>query len=192
MKIFIITLVVACVVAAVFFIWSGWGIQARRLWAFRTDVPDFRTPFVVSDSILPPAAVQQLQDRAVFVVRQLEQDWSSFDLWMQLASLRKVAGDTAGAAVAWEFASKLNPTASLPLHNLGNLYAYELQDSTRAEAYYSRALAVGKNDISLYVSVYEFYRFIQKDDVTAKRYLDEGIANNLLNAEDLRALLQSF
>ncbi len=172
--------------------WSDWGREMRRSWALRSEIPDFQTPLVVIDPIFVPSVAQQLKDQAAAAVKQLATDWKSFDGWMQLAAIRKVAGDLQGAAAAWEFAYQLRPIAVLPLHNLGNLYGYELHDAARAEAYYLRALALDKNNIALYRSIYEFYRFIKKDDATAKRYLQEGINNNLLNAQDLESLLRSF
>ncbi len=174
------------------FVWSDWGHETRRLWALRPEAPDFQMPLVVADPLFAPPAVQQLKNQAAAAAKQLAADWKSFDGWMQLAAIRKVAGDLQGAAAVWEFASKLRPIAALPLHNLGNLYGYDFADSVRAEQYYLRALALDKNDIPLYRSVYEFYRFIKKDNATARRYLQEGINNNLLNAKDLESLLKSF
>jgi tetratricopeptide (TPR) repeat protein len=185
-------LVVVMAMGIGFFVWSDWGINVRRLWLLRFQIPDFHTAFVVRDPLLSPATAQQLLDQAAATVKQLDADWTSFDRWMQLAALRKVAGDLRGAAEAWEFASMLEPAIALPLHNLGNLYSYDLRDATKAEAYYLRALPLGENDILLYRSIYEFYRFIKKDDARARQYLQEGIDNNVLNAQDLEALLRSF
>lgn len=190
-NIFFLALLVV-VIGVGFFVWGDLVRETWRLWALRAEAPDFRSPLVVVDPLFAPPTAQQLKDQAVAAAKQLAMDWKSFDGWMQLAAIRKVAGDLQGAARSWEFASKIRPIAAVPLHNLANLYGYDLADPARAEVYYLRALALDKNDIPLYRSVYEFYRFIKKDEATARRYLQEGIANNLLSAEDLHSLLRSF
>lgn len=180
------------VVAFGLFAWTDWGVRARRLWTLRGSIPEFRAPLVVSDPIFSQELVRQLKDQAVAAVKQLDADQLSFDGWMQLAAIRKIAGDLRGAAAAWEFAHTLQPKNSLPLHNLGNLYGYEFHDAIAAEEYFRRALPLGPNDIALYRSAYEFYRFIKKDDTAARVILEEGIALNPLNDQDFQNLLSSF
>jgi tetratricopeptide (TPR) repeat protein len=77
-------------------------------------------------------------------------------------------------------------------HNLGDLYAYFLKDTQKAEENFLKALENGPDQIYIYRNVYEFYRYAMKDDVKAKQILEQGIKANPGNSQDLQNLLNNF
>lgn len=122
---------------------------------------------------------------------ELKKTPSSFNTWLELAMYQKMAGDYQGAVISWTYASKLAPGDFISLGNLGNLYAYFLNDKVKAEAYYKKAIVNGPTQENLYTQLAETYRDIFHDNVKAKAVVEQGLVKlpNNVNLLRLKASL---
>lgn len=131
--------------------------------------------------------------KIIEISAKLKADKTLVNDWILLGVYRKIIGDYFGAAEVWEYAGKISPGAYMPFNNLGDLYAYYLKDSKKAEQNFQTAIKKGQNQIHIYRSFYEFYRYVVKNDTKAKAVLEQGIAANPGESSlDLQNLLQSF
>ena len=96
--------------------------------------------------------------------------------WIALGTAQKMAGDYQGSVISWDYASRLVPSDYVSLGNLGNLYAYFLNDKVKAETYYKRAIVNGPKQPYLYIQLGQVYRDLFKDVAKAKATADQGLA----------------
>ena len=61
----------------------------------------------------------------------------------------------------------------------------DMRNYAKAEANFKLAIKADPNQINVYRSFYELYRFGFKDDIKAKAILEEGIKANSNKAQDL-------
>lgn len=98
-----------------------------------------------------------------------------FEDWMDLAMYQKLVGDYEGAVISWKYSGRLRPADYVHLGNLGNLYAYYLQDRANSEMYYKQAFTNGPTQVYLYFQLAEIYIDVYKDNVAARTVLEEGL-----------------
>jgi len=126
------------------------------------------------------------------LIVELKQNPNSFDLWLKLAIYRKMLGDYEGAREIWEYTSKMAPNDAISFNNLGDLYAYYLKDSAKAEENFLKALKNGPDQVYVYRNVHDFYLNVMKDKAKAKKILEDGIKANPGASQDLQNLLKSY
>lgn len=107
---------------------------------------------------------------------ELKKDHSLFNNWIQLGIYQKAAGDFAGAALSWKYASAIATKDFISLGNLGNLYAYFLNDTDTAETYYKKAILNAPAQAYLYVQLAEMYRDLEKNRTKASAVVDQGLS----------------
>lgn len=112
--------------------------------------------------------------------------------WIELGLYRKLIGDLDGAREAWEYAAYIRPGDFIPLSNLGDLYAYSLNNPKKAEEYFLKAIEAEPSVVMIYEKLYEVYRFLLKDDKKAREILEEGIRKNPSTSERLAEILKSW
>lgn len=123
---------------------------------------------------------------------QLKKDSDNLENWLVLGVYRKIIGDYEGAREVWEYASAIRPQNSVSFNNLGELYAYYLKDSQKAEENYAQALENDPSAIYIYRNFFDFYRYVAKDPAKARAILEKGIAANPSTSSDLKNLLETL
>lgn len=165
-----------------------------------TPVPVPQTKRQVPALPFPPIIKAQLSDEskvlAMGAIKEdtdiLKKDSSDESRWIDLGLQRNFIGDYNGAREAWEYASYLRPNDFIPLHNLGDLYAYSLNDYAKSEMYYRKSIAADPSQLIVYQKLYELYRFKIKDNVKARAILEDGIAKNPATSAWLKKILDEF
>lgn len=141
---------------------------------------------------LPEDARKIARENIEKLIVELKQNPNSFDLWLELAIYRKMISDYEGAKEIWEYTSKMVPNDAISFNNLGDLYAYYLKDSVKAEENFLKALKNGTDQIYIYRNAHDFYLNVMKDKAKAKRILEDGIKVNPGASQDLQNLLKSY
>lgn len=133
-------------------------------------------------------AITKIQDLS----SQLKKDSDNLENWLVLGVYRKIIGDYNGAREVWEYANVIRPENSISFNNLGELYAYYLKDSKKAEENYTKAIENDPSAIYIYRNFFDFYRYVAKDTIKARALLEKGIAANPATSSDLKNLLESL
>jgi tetratricopeptide (TPR) repeat protein len=100
--------------------------------------PDFRKPIVYSASVSVEVRASAEAQRAQNVAT-LEKNSQDFNAWMNLAVVKKIAGDYRGAEEIWLYAIKAWPESSIAFGNLADLYQNFLKDPAKAKLYSDQA-----------------------------------------------------
>ncbi len=153
--------------------------------------PNLDRPFNVTTD-LPEDAQKIAKDKIEKLTSELKQNPALFEDWLVLGIYRKMLGDYEGAKECWEYAAAINPQSPTPFNNLGDLYAYYLNDSQKAEENFLKAIKNGPDQIYIYRSTYELYRYALKDDAKARAILEQGIKANPTTSQDLQNLLNNY
>jgi len=154
-------------------------------------IPNLDKPVNITAD-LPEDIKKITEEKIEKLISDLKQDSSRFEDWLVLGIYRKMLGDLEGAREYWEYAAFLKPQSPIPFNNLGDLYANYLKDNKKAEENFLIAIKNGPDQIYIYRSFYEFYRYVMKDNVKAKQILEQGINANPNTSQDLKSLLNSF
>ncbi len=120
----------------------------------------------------------------------LKKNPSDFSAWLDLAMYQKAGGDFDGAIITWEYAGKLSPSDYISIANIGNLYAYDIKDNTKAIYYYEKAINKSPKQVYLYTQLAGIYFDIIKDKTKALEIINRGLKNipndeTLLNWKDI-------
>ncbi len=153
--------------------------------------PDFRAPIAYADTVSPEVRAA-LAARAKALQEKLAKD--SFDLaaWIDLGTIRKMAGDYRGAETAWVFVNAVAPEHPTAIANLADLYMNFLHDYPKAESRYLRLIALDTHQVGAYASLGMLYQHFYKIQTTAaEEILLKGIAANP-DAIDLRIQLARY
>ncbi len=148
--------------------------------------PDYTKPIIFSPSLdanLSATIRVQFEE----VKSMLAKKPTDFDAWIRLGTLHKLAGDYQGAAVYWEYVSKLYPKNVVTFSNLGDLYMNFLKEYPKAELNYKTVIKLKPDYIDSYRNLYSLYRYLYKTNTSAAAdILTEGLTNNPNNAELLQ------
>jgi len=155
-----------------------------------TEVPDLDR-MVVNDKTLSAEVVGILKIKIADLSDFLKGDPGQFDKWLDLGINRKIAGDYEGAIEAWTYASALRPQNSISFNNLGDLYAYYLNEPQKAEENLLQAIENGSNEVYLYFKTHDFYKYVMKDATKARNIVEQGIKANP-TSQELKDLLNSL
>lgn len=153
-----------------------------------TSAPDFRAPVSCTFSAEVCAEIAKKVSAAVAA---LEKNDADLGAWINLGTLRKIAGDHKGAAQAWEFVSSVYPTNPLSFSNLGDLYKNYLHDNAKAEQNYLTAIKNYPENIDAYRALAEMYAAGYRGGSSAQDVLQKGIQANP-SAVDLHVLLARY
>lgn len=154
-------------------------------------VPDLDRPLIIKNS-LNEEILQRVTADIANIVAALKENSNQFDLWTQLASLRKLIGDYLGARDALDFANQLGPKNSVGYSMLANLYWSELKDYPKAEKNFLKVIENDPSDTGVYRNLSDLYRYsyTQKAD-QADDILLKGLQTNL-NHRDLISYLAAY
>jgi len=174
-----------------YYIWRDLVQEQKNVQHSVAHIPNLDRPINITAN-LPEDAQKIAQEKIEKLNSELKQDPSLFENWLVLGIYRKMIGDLEGAKECWEYAGFLSPQSPIPFNNLGDLYANYLKDSKKAEENFLIAIKNGPDQIYIYRSFCEFYRYTMKDNAKAKQILEQGISANPTTSQDLKNLLDNF
>lgn len=154
-------------------------------------LPNLSRPINIPSS-LPEESKVAVKAKIERLEADLKKDPTQYANWLELGLSWKFIDDFEGARLCWEYAAAIGPDGFIAFNNLGDLYAYYLNSTAKAELNYKLALAKGPDQIYVYRAVYDFYRNVLKNDALAKKTLEDGIAKNPKTSKDLKYLLDNF
>lgn len=130
------------------------------------------------------------QDAANKLQAMLKNDPTSGALWINLGTVRKMAGDYEGAKEAWEYVAAAAPNNTGALSNLADLYANFLKDNAKAESYYEKVISLAPQSTDAYKDLATIYATMNTSVANnrAEEILAQGIDANP-RAFDLRLIL---
>ena len=99
------------------------------------------------------------------------------DDWIAVGVIKKFFNDYEGTRDAWEYAGVLYPNNALSFANLGNLYAFYLNDPAKAEFNFRKAISNDPYQPGYYLNLADFYRtaYVAKKS-EAPKILLEGMS----------------
>lgn len=130
------------------------------------------------------------QNAADKLQAMLQDDPSSGGLWINLGTVRKMAGDYEGARQAWEYVANAAPNNTGALSNLADLYANFLKDNAKAETYYNKIIKLAPQGTDAYKNLATLYMTMNTPVANSKA--EEVLANGIdanPRAYDLRLIL---
>lgn len=139
-------------------------------------------PIIVKKS-LAEATVILAKKKIGEAVAAIELNYDYDSPWLDLGAYRKLIGDYTGAIAAWEFLGVIRPNAYVSYHNLGDLYAFTLNNPQKGEQYFLKSLQVGPANIQGYLALAVLYHdsaVLGKADQVEKILL-RGVAANAGN-----------
>ena len=171
---------------------SGDGSYTVKLIPEKTaaKAPDYTKPLVFSASITP-AVKTVLQSQFTTTVAGLNKDKYDFNMWVNLGSVRHMAGDEQGAKEIWEYVSLVWPSNAASFNSLGDLYANFLKDYAKAESNYLIAIKNKPADTNPYKNLFTLYYNAGYNKNKAEGILKQGIAA-VPKAVDMQVLLARY
>jgi cytochrome c-type biogenesis protein CcmH/NrfG len=139
-------------------------------------MPDLDRKVVFTNASLPADQKIVVSQKISTIQADLKKNAANFPDWINLGMYEKMAGDYQGTILTWQYAARLAPSSYIPLADLGNLYAYFLNDTAKGEDYYRQAIAKGPDQSNLYAQLAEIYRDSDKDISKAKAIIDQGLS----------------
>lgn len=107
---------------------------------------------------LSPAMEKSARDKIANAVNMIVDNYD-YDLpWLELGGYRKIIGDYEGALQAWLFLSEIRPNSFVPLHNIGDLYAFVLKNHQKGEQYLLASLELNDGNTQGYVALATLYQ----------------------------------
>jgi len=145
------------------------------------------------DASLAPDVQAALRAQENTLIGQLKTNPARLDVWLQLGTDRKIAGDYDGAIVAWDYvAANKSNIQYIAYGNLGDLYMNFLKDYPKAEANYKAAIALQPTFIDYYRDLFTLYTSFYKTNTTAAAdIVAQGLKANP-NNPDLLQLQQQL
>ncbi len=98
-----------------------------------------------------------LNAQFVTIQKMLASNPTSFDAWMDLGIIRKMAGDYPGAAEDWEYVSAIYPRNNVSFYNLGDLYTNFLQNYPKAATALKKEVANDPKNVNAYLALFQLY-----------------------------------
>jgi hypothetical protein len=139
-------------------------------------IPDLNRPVTSNTSVrVSTEAIVRATQEILPLQTTLKKNPADFNSWLNLGMYQKMAGDYIGASISWQYASKLAPTDFISLSDLGNLYAYYLNDKVKGEAYYKAAIVNGPTQGNIYIQLAEVYRDLFGDKNKALAIINQGL-----------------
>ena len=142
--------------------------------------PSLDRPVVISDS-LSAEAQAILTNNIEELTKQLRASPDRVDLWLNLGTHRKIAGDYEGAIEAWKYVAETGSDSVnyVAYQNLGGIYMDFLKDYEAAEVNLRRVISINPSVLGAYQTLSNLYRYLYKTDTNlAEQILLEGLRNN--------------
>ncbi len=118
--------------------------------------PNWHTP-LVSSPALSSDVNAALASQFSTIQQLLAKNPTDFNAWIDLGTIRKTAGDYAGAAEDWQYVSDIYPGNIVSFFNLGDLYANFIHDYPKAAAAYRQEITNDPTNVDAYISLFQLY-----------------------------------
>jgi cytochrome c-type biogenesis protein CcmH/NrfG len=144
---------------------------------------------------VPPGSDKKTTEKIMNLSLDIKKDPSNVGKWIDLGLWRRNVGDFEGAKEAWEYANLLRPNNPVILGNLGVVYGYDLGKVDKAENYFIEAIKADPLYEYVYIQVHNFYRDVKRDNVQAKKILEQGVKalpNSLILRDMLKGQIAPF
>jgi tetratricopeptide (TPR) repeat protein len=144
-------------------------------------------------SDMAPEVCTNIQTRDATIVARLQKSSTDFAAWVDLGTLRKIAGDYPGAIAAWNYVVALYPSNATAYYNLGDLYQNSLKDYAKAEVNYLLAIKYAPSDPGSYENLFTIYTTTsyKAGTTAAADILKKGIVANPKSV-DLQVMLARY
>jgi len=154
--------------------------------------PSLMGAIVISPTLAPDVQAA-LRVNEQNLITQLKAAPTRLDLWLKLGVYRKMAGDYAGAQVAWQYVvSSPSNLSYVAYGNLGELNLDFLKNYPKAEADYKAAISLNPQVIDYYRELFLMYTTVYKVGTTAAAdIIAQGLKANP-NNPDLLQLQQQI
>jgi tetratricopeptide (TPR) repeat protein len=148
--------------------------------------PSLSGSIIIAPSVAPDVAAA-LRTNEQTLITQLKAAPTRVDLWLSLGVYRKIAGDYAGAIVAWDYVAQTGPKTInyIAYGDLGDLYQNFDTNLPKAEADYKAAIAINPNVIQYYSDLYYLYG-TEKNPSAQSAILAQGLKANPNNPDLLQ------
>lgn len=113
-------------------------------------------------------------DKIIGIQAELKKNSKDLSKWLDLGIYQKMAGDYEGATISWKYVASVS-SDYVALGNLGNLYAYYLNDKNLSVSYYKQAIKNGPTQVYLYTQLADVYKDVFKDVSKARAIIEEGL-----------------
>ncbi len=144
----------------------------------RGPFPDLKKKWSIPDSFSADAK-RIIENRVAGLDSDLQKNPDQYGKWIELGTLRKLAGDYEEARKIWEFTSKDWPDGLVAHHNLGDLYGSYLKDYGSAEKSMLKVISLDPTYISEYVALSGLYKQMGGvEDARAADILVQGLNKN--------------
>lgn len=147
------------------------------------------TIVIASNTSLSPEAQTVLRNDETALIAQIKKAPTRVDLWLKLGVYRKMAGDYAGAIVAWNYVAAAAPSSAnyVAYADLGDLYMNFQVDYPKAETNYKAAIAIKPSVIDYYKDLFTLYTsFYKTNQGLANAIVAQGLKANPGNADLLQ------
>ncbi len=121
------------------------------------------------------SAAQRAQLEAA--MKAAARDPENPEAWLNLGTVRKIAGDYEGAEEAWRYANTLRPSYVLPLVNLATLYALTHHNLAQAEVWFAKARAQNPSYLFTYQQYADVVSGVFQEHKRAEAFLRVGLAS---------------
>ena len=171
------------------------GVPSNTVVFTGTAGPSYNTPLTFAATVSADAK-SALQKQFDEVVAGLKKDPTRGELWFSLGTIRKGAGDYAGAIEDWNFiATSHNSLSAAAYGNLADLYMNFLKDYPKAEQSYLKAIQLEPANPQSYEDLFTLYTATPyRSSVSAsagESILKKGIAANP-KAVELQVILARY
>src|SRR3989344_1506035 len=107
---------------------------------------------------IPPSATELVKTKIEELSLAVQKE-ESFNVWLDLASYRKIAGDVEGAKEIWIYMTNIYPFEIAPHINLGDVYHFNEKNYLEAEKEYKKAIAINRGYFPTYLNLHQLYRY---------------------------------
>jgi len=154
--------IIVAVITVLLVLAGGWYLyKSNRLSFHLKETPAWEKflVFKIKNQNLSSETAGLFRTRFEETKKRLEANPDSFNDWLYLGVLKKGAGDYEGARDVWLYGAQIRPKSSTPFGNLGDLYAYFLNEPAKAEEALKKAIANDPNDYNFLLSLADLYRY---------------------------------
>ncbi|KKS26443.1 MAG: hypothetical protein UU87_C0002G0122 [Parcubacteria group bacterium GW2011_GWA2_42_11] len=108
---------------------------------------------------IPAGVLEVYQQRFNDIKNILQNDMDNMAGWLALGVIQKSIGDYESARDTWLYVNKIRPKNSISFANLGDLYAYNLNNPGEAEIMMQIAIENDPTDINYILNLANIYRY---------------------------------
>ena len=145
---------------------------------------------------IPPTlaanAVTALNTQISTLTAEIKKNPTSFDSWMRMGVLAKIAGDFSRAIEVWKYAAYLASGSPAPYANMADVYANYLKDYANGAANYKKAIEKDPTNPNYYSELFNLYNYSYRTTPTAAEDTIHAGIKAVPSAYELHVLLARY